>query len=188
MRVDNKGKFIFLVLIFSFVNSFVTANCNDKSQEQFEKEIHELTKKFRNDYQSQENAIRKDKIEEKYYQDLRKLLCLNEVFSFTGRVWSLDFMNDGSNYILKIGNSNPDVPYPYFYHYRFSKNDKLLDKLENLSRGDDVKFKFSFIDTFSPDSQHYRGTPFPFQPSSETGNLIYSLYINLHEIEVVKSN
>lgn len=185
MRVRIFGKFIFLLLITCSLNSISLANCDQKSQRKFEQKIHSLTEEYQDEYQEENNALRKKRIEEKYYTNLQEILCLNKVFTFTGRVWNLDFMDDGENYILRIGNGYQDLPYPYFYNYRFSENDNLADKLENISRGDQVQFKFSFINTITPGSDNFNANPYPMRSNPDTGNWVYSLDINLHDITVV---
>lgn len=184
--VRKTSSILLLFVFIAFLNIPAYSICSIENQKKIESKISQITDIHREKLQNEDNAIRTSRLIKDYYKNLRQLLCLEETLHFSGKVWSVDFMNDGSGYILRVGSFNPAVSLPFFYNYRFSQDDKLINKLETLSKGDRIRFDFSFIDTLSPSSDNFRGKPFPVESNPDTGNLVYFLFVNMKSIEVVK--
>lgn len=180
-----KATVLLLPLIFT---TNLYSQCN--SQNTIEKGIHDLTVEYRYKIINDENAIRKIRLISEWYEKIKLVTCIPNSISFEALVWSVDFNPEKSNYILRLATKNEIVPIPIFYNYDFNENNSLINKLSELDKRNKVKFKFVFRDTFFPDSSsndknydNYRG--FPVEENPDTGNLIYMLFIELIDIEVI---
>ncbi|MEX0596290.1 MAG: hypothetical protein WD512_07295 [Candidatus Paceibacterota bacterium] len=179
---------LFVTLLLFAIPNIALAQC--ETQNRIEENIHTLTVEYRKQIYETDNAIKKIRLYKDWYQEIKKVICLGKKLEFTGLVWSVDFDNESSFYVLRIGNQNESVPIPTFYNYQFSNSDGLIDKLAELNRRDKVKFIFTFKDTFFPDStdserfMEFRG--FPAEKNPDTGNYVYMLFIDLIDIELIK--
>lgn len=171
-----------ILFISSICFGFVVANAQcDTSQTVIEQTTEEKLRQISSKLEEEGNALREIRLIENYESEMSEILCLKGLLEFEGRVWSIDLIED--SFILRIGSNKSDTYLPYFYNYEFLQNEELADDIAELSKGDDVKFRFNFIDTFSRDSENFRGVLYDENP--DTGNLAIMMYIDLISIERV---
>lgn len=170
-----------LLLIFLFLSPYSYGQDLIKNQNEVELEIHELTKEQVIKFDSEENALKKIHLIDKYEANMATIFRNENSYKFKGKVWSVDFDNESTYLILRLASFNEKADRSFFYNYRFnSEHSTLSNKIAELKRGDNVGFTFKFIDTVSRNSKAFRGLPLEKNP--DTGNYVYLLFIELQNI------
>lgn len=198
-----KTVFLSLMLLTTFISPIKAQNTCQNSQTEIETKIQEIIRERGNKINKAEqevNPIREKnliaEINKNYRSNLENILyslnkpapCASQNFTFSGKVWSIEYNETAEKYSIEIAHEGNHIQFPFFYGYVFDEDDPLINKIEYLEPGNNVKFEFTFSDVYSSKSENYWPKLEIFEAHFiDTGNPAFRFFIDLKKIDITNN-